>query len=117
MLAPTTSRGDSYGAPRSAAPGAARRGGIRATNGRTGARVARRAAEDLMKRKPIDSTTLDSVGYEAESGTLEVEFKNGRLYRYHGVPELVYRQLLAADSAGRFLNTRIKPMYEFTQIA
>lgn len=70
-----------------------------------------------MKRKSIDSSTLQTVGYEAQSETLEVEFKNGKLYQYYRVPELVYRQLLAADSAGRFLNTRIKPMYECTQIA
>lgn len=69
-----------------------------------------------MKRKFIDSSTLQTVGYEVASGTLEVEFKNGKLYQYYEVPELVYRQLLAADSAGRFLNTRIKPMYSFAQI-
>lgn len=69
-----------------------------------------------MKRKFIDSSTLQTVGYEVASGILEVEFKNGKLYQYYEVPELVYRQLLAADSAGRFLNTRIKPMYSFAQI-
>lgn len=69
-----------------------------------------------MKRKFIDSSTLQTVGYEPQSGTLEVEFKNGKLYQYYEVPELVYRQLLAADSAGKFLNTRIKPMYSFSQI-
>jgi hypothetical protein len=69
-----------------------------------------------MKRKIIDSSTLQTVGYEPQSGTLEIEFKNGRRYQYYDVPELVVRQLLAADSAGKFLNTRIKAMYSFKQI-
>ncbi len=69
-----------------------------------------------MKHKLIDSSTLEAVRYESQRGLLEIEFKNGKRYRYHDVPELVYRQLLAADSAGKFLNTRIKPMYRFSQV-
>lgn len=69
-----------------------------------------------MKRAPISSTSLASVGYDPASRTLEVEFQGGRVYRYFGVPPGRYRALLEADSAGRFLNTQIKGVYEYAPV-
>ena len=70
-----------------------------------------------MKRIPIDSTSLASVGYDRASRTLEVEFQGGRVYRYFGVPPGRYRALLAAESAGRFLNTEIKGVYSYAPVS
>ena len=36
----------------------------------------------------------------------------GEVYAYVGVPRSVYDALLKADSAGRFVNARIKPHYK-----
>jgi len=66
-----------------------------------------------LRRAPIDSTSLASVGYDPSHQVLEVEFQGGRVYRYFGVPRRRYQELLAADSAGRFLNTRIKGFYPY----
>ncbi len=67
-----------------------------------------------MRRAPIDSTSLASIGYDPSHRVLEVEFHGGRIYRYLGVPPRRYEELLHADSAGRFLNTRIKGVYPYT---
>jgi hypothetical protein len=64
-----------------------------------------------MKRTPIDSSSLASIGYEPRTRTLEVEFRGGRVYRYLSVPPKVVRSLLEADSAGRYLNLEIKGNY------
>lgn len=69
-----------------------------------------------MRRSPIESSSLASVGYDPASRTLEVEFQGGRVYRYFGVPQARYRDLLRADSAGRFLNTRIKGVYDYAAV-
>lgn len=69
-----------------------------------------------MKRTRIDSSSLASVGYDRASRTLEVEFQGGRVYRYFGVPPGRYHDLLRADSAGRFLNTRIKGVYDYAPV-
>jgi KTSC domain len=69
-----------------------------------------------MKRAPIHSSSLASIGYDPASRTLEVEFQGGRVYRYFGVPPARYRALLQAESAGRFLNTRIKGVYEYSPV-
>lgn len=66
-----------------------------------------------LRRTPIDSTSLATVGYDPSRGILEVEFHGGRVYRYFGVPRRRYEELLHAESAGRFLNTEIKGTYPF----
>ena len=57
-----------------------------------------------------------SIGYEPTSSTLEVEFKNGRLYQYYNVPEPIYQQLITSDSKGKFMHTYIKPAYPCSQV-
>jgi len=64
-----------------------------------------------MRRARVQSTSLESVGYEAESGTLEVEFAGGAVYQYLGVPEAELRKFMRARSRGAYLNRCIKPRY------
>lgn len=65
-----------------------------------------------MRRKPIDSSAIASVGYDPEKETLEVEFQSGNVYRYSGVPEEIYEDLLRARSKGRFFGTFIRGQYD-----
>lgn len=69
-----------------------------------------------MRRAPIDSTSLASVGYDPSQRILEVEFHGGRVYRYFGVPPRRYEELLSAESVGRFLNTEIKGVYPYSAV-
>ncbi|WP_328992594.1 KTSC domain-containing protein [Kribbella sp. NBC_01245] len=64
-----------------------------------------------MKREPVNSASIRSVGYDVESSVLEVEFVSGDVYRYLDVPQLVHKQLMTSESIGRFLNSRVKPNY------
>lgn len=61
-----------------------------------------------MERIPVASTNVASIGYEVETQTLEVEFRNGSVYQYFNVPEFHYEGLLNASSKGRYLNEHIK---------
>ena len=69
-----------------------------------------------MRRTHIDSTSLKSVGYEPDTQTLEVEFHGGRVYQYSEVPPRRYRELLEAESAGRYMNREIKGVYPSTHV-
>src|SRR5687768_5227731 len=55
-----------------------------------------------MQRTQVESTMLRSVGYDPAVRVLELEFRNGRLYRYGEVEEETYRELMAAPSKGRY---------------
>ena len=64
-----------------------------------------------MKRQRVESTAIDSVGYDPDTAVLEILFTSGELYRYFAVPPSVHRGLLDADSAGRFFAQRIRHVY------
>jgi hypothetical protein len=65
----------------------------------------------------FDSTSVRSARYDSARRDLDIEYSNGGRYRYHAVPDLVYRELLAAESKGLFVNRIIKPHFSFTELA
>lgn len=64
-----------------------------------------------MIREQVTSSSLRSVGYDAENQLLEVEFHNGRVYQYAMVSLDVYEQLLSAASLGTYFNSNIRGAY------
>jgi len=66
-----------------------------------------------VHRRPVESASLASIGYDSNALTLEVEFKHGGVYRYLNVPADLFEALLSAESKGTFLNTTIKNSYPF----
>lgn len=65
-----------------------------------------------MDRQPVSSSNIASVGYDADSETLEVEFlKTGKLYQYLNVPLFMFEQMMEANSVGIFFNAEIKNAY------
>jgi hypothetical protein len=64
---------------------------------------------------PVRSSAIVSVGYDAASQVLEMEFTDGDVYQYHDVPEATYVDLLDAPSIGQFVNTVVKEMFRYTK--
>ncbi len=69
-----------------------------------------------MERYSVASSNIASIGYDAPSQTLEVEFLSGTIYQYYGVPENMYEQLMQESSKGRFLDTYIKNAYGYSRV-
>lgn len=69
-----------------------------------------------MKREPVESSIIESVGYDADEEILEIEFKEGGIYRYREVPESVYRGLMSVDSHGTYHAEHIKHSYPFERV-
>lgn len=67
-----------------------------------------------MLRQVVTSQIIQSVGYDAETSTLEVQFRNGWLYQYDDVPVGTYRALMAAD--GRYLKRNIVDKFVTTRV-
>jgi hypothetical protein len=67
-------------------------------------------------RVPVDSSSLASVGYDVDNFILEVEFRNGKIYQYLGVPLAIHQKMMSADSLGQFLNKYVKPAYECNRL-
>lgn len=69
-----------------------------------------------MRRTPVTSSALASVGYEPRTAELEIEFTSGDVYRYFAVPPSVHHDLMAADSHGRFFQGHIRDRYPTRQV-
>ncbi|MDZ7336742.1 MAG: KTSC domain-containing protein [candidate division KSB1 bacterium] len=61
-----------------------------------------------MQRVPVQSSNLASVGYDPVSSILEIEFHNGGIYQYLGVPQEIYDGLMYAASKGSYFHHYIK---------
>jgi hypothetical protein len=68
-----------------------------------------------MRRKPIQSSAIASLGYDTKREMLEVEFRSGNVYRYLDVPEEVYQDLLQAKSKGRYFGENIRGRFTSTK--
>ena len=64
-----------------------------------------------IKRFPVESTALATVGYSKHLRALEIEFRNGAIYRYLEVAPEVYEALLNARSKARFYDEKIRRKY------
>lgn len=69
-----------------------------------------------MNRQPVSSSNIASIGYDANSQTLEIEFLNGGVYQYFDVPQHVYDELMNADSHGQYLAQNIKGAYRYSKV-
>lgn len=56
-----------------------------------------------MNRRPVSSSRISSVGWEND--TLEVEFKNGKIYQYFNVSQSEYQNFLNSASLGSALSS------------
>lgn len=69
-----------------------------------------------MERLSVESSNLASIGYDAESEILEIEFNHGGIYQYFDVPENVYEELMNADSHGVYFSANIRNDYEYQKL-
>ncbi|MEA3011364.1 MAG: hypothetical protein QOJ91_3056 [Sphingomonadales bacterium] len=66
-----------------------------------------------MRVHDFDSSAIARAAYDEAAGTLDLWYKGGDRYRYFEVAEPVFDALLAAPSAGEYVNRRIKPHHRF----
>ena len=59
------------------------------------------------------SSAIERAEYRAAAGTLDIWYRGGDRYSYFDVPPQIYEGLLAAPSAGEFVNAHIKPNYRY----
>jgi hypothetical protein len=69
-----------------------------------------------MERIPVVSGHIRAIGFDAENSTLEVEFANGLVYQYQGVPQTEYDALMEASSKGTYFSANIKGRYPFVKL-
>lgn len=69
-----------------------------------------------MERSFVSSSNLYSVGYDHNTSVLEVEFRNGGIYQYFGVPFNIYDSLMKARSHGEYFSAYIRNRYRWRRV-
>lgn len=69
-----------------------------------------------MQREHIQSSMIDSVGYDPASKTLEVEFTSGPIWEYWAVSPDMYNALMSAPSAGKYFLQNIRGKFQERQV-
>jgi hypothetical protein len=64
-----------------------------------------------IRRAPVPSSALAAVGYSKRLRALEIEFRDGLIYRYLKVSPAIYRDLMTAPSKARYYNHHIRGRY------
>lgn len=69
-----------------------------------------------MERIGVSSSNIRSLGYDADSSMLEVEFNSGAVYQYQGVPQGEYDAFMNAGSKGSYFHANIKNRFPYVKL-
>lgn len=67
-----------------------------------------------MIRTPVTSSMITSVGHDGD--VLEIEFRNGKVYRHAGVSREHFEALRNAESIGKHYNTAIRGKFDHSLV-
>lgn len=69
-----------------------------------------------IRRAAVESSVIAAVGYSKRLHALEIEFRNGFIYRYEHVAADVYRELLSAESKARYYDQNVRGKYHSVRV-
>jgi hypothetical protein len=70
----------------------------------------------VPEMQPVSSSCISSVGYDAENQVVFVEFLNGSIYAYKGVPEHEFENLRTAPLVGSYFNRNFSGVYPYEHV-
>lgn len=70
-----------------------------------------------MDRHLVASSDIASIGYDAATQTLEIEFHATGVYRYFSVPPEIFETIRTASSPGKFFRQSIKGKFAWEKAA
>jgi hypothetical protein len=64
----------------------------------------------------VNSSALKAIDYRPVEHQLVLKFSSGEVYQYDQATEELYREFLAAESKGRFFQSRIRGRLPFRKL-
>ena len=65
----------------------------------------------------VNSSNIESIGYDEQNHHVYVKFLNGSLYIYKEVPLHVYEDFRDSASLGSYLHRNFKNIYSYERIS
>lgn len=75
-----------------------------------------RLARVAETRTPVTSSSVRSIGYDADENVLEIEFQSGGIYRYADVAHSTYEEFLSARSQGSYFHENVRGQYDYHRV-
>ena len=69
-----------------------------------------------MDRIKVESTNIKSIGYNEVKVILEIEFLNGSIYNYFKVKPKTFKEIMKAESKGKYFHKNIREKYEYLRV-
>lgn len=69
-----------------------------------------------MERVIIRSTQIRSVGFSEKEEILEIEFVNGKIYKYFGFSAVKFKEFMNSRSKGQYFSQYILNKYRFEKV-
>jgi KTSC domain len=69
-----------------------------------------------MERHAVHSSMIRAWAFDEATCVLELEFTNGRIYRYENVPAFLAKGFAVAASKGHYFQSRIENRYPAQEI-
>jgi hypothetical protein len=69
-----------------------------------------------MDWQPLESKLLASSAYDPGKHLLYLRFQSGEVYRYFEFPEEQYRELLEAESHGRYFLRSVRNRFRYERM-
>lgn len=66
---------------------------------------------------PVNSSNVQSVGYDPATETVFIDFLNGSTYIYKGVSKFEFDNLKEATSIGSYIHRNFKNVYPYERIS
>lgn len=66
-----------------------------------------------MNREQVESSNIESIGYDKDKKILEVEFTSGAIFRYTDIVKKVHNELMNAESIGSYFGRNIRYEYDY----
>lgn len=74
-------------------------------------------SQSQIAREPVSSSNIKSVGYDAQTRTLAIEFSNSRVYHYADVSPEAHQALIGADSIGRHFAAHVRNQFTSSHVS
>lgn len=59
-------------------------------------------------RAKVTSSNIATIGYHYPTRTMTIEFKSGQIYAFHPVMEDAHKELIKAESIGKYFHEHFK---------
>lgn len=69
-----------------------------------------------MTRQPVQSSQIKSIGHDASTNTLEVEFNSGAVWQYDGVGKEHHDAMVEHESPGSYFHQNIKNAFSAKKV-